>query len=251
MSADRDTGRERRHAARAARRRRRTRWLLVVPTVGLLLIVLGVVGLEAIHPQLDDPADRGMVVDAPPLAMEDQRQCLRVADADGLAGEIRDDVPSGGRISSPQVHGCPSAFDGLEVTFVGEAIGEVLRRDGGAWLQVNDDAYALEVGPMVGHREHAGFNTGLSVWLPDGLHESVETVGRPQQRGDVLLLRGTIEQSDPDDGGGITLRADDLEVLADGTRIEPPLHLTQAIVAAVLAVAAFGALIWDRAVRRR
>ncbi|MFW5933352.1 MAG: hypothetical protein ACOCT8_01335, partial [Actinomycetota bacterium] len=210
--------------------------------MSLALIVAGVTWLEALHPQLAPPQQRGMPVeDLPPLALEETRTCVRGTD-DDLADELRERFPRHGRVSSAQVHRCPGAFDGAEVTYVGEAIGELLPRDGGAWLQVNDDAYALEVGPLIGHREHAGFNTGLSVWLPDGLHERVESFGRSAHRGDVVELRGTIHRTDPADGGGLTLRADELEVRADGVAVAPPLHRIQAVVAAVLAVLAIAAM---------
>jgi hypothetical protein len=244
----RDRGTQHRPAP-GAPRRRRTRWLMVVPLLGLALIVAGVVALEAVHPQAEPSAELA-VDDIEPLAIEDDVSCIRLADGD-VDEDLRRSVPTGGRLSSEQVYGCPSAFDGLEVSFVGEAVGDVLRRRGGAWVQVNDDAYALLVGPVVGHREHEGFNSGLSVWLPDGLHERIETVGRPGVRGDVIDVRGILHQSDPDDGGGITLRAESLEVVADSVEVEPPFHALQAVVAAVLAVAALVATLWARRVRRR
>jgi hypothetical protein len=146
---------------------------------------------------------------------------------------------------------CPSAYDGMEVTYVGEVVGELLPRRGGAWAQVNDDDYALVTGPLVGHRERAGFNTGLSVWLEEPLADRITSPGRPALRGDVVLLRGTILRADPDDGGGITLRATELETLAPPLEIDPPLHVLQVVVAGVLSVLALIATVWARQVRRR
>jgi hypothetical protein len=119
------------------------------------------------------------------------------------------------------------------------------------WVHVNDDDYALEVGPMGAHREYRGFSSGLAVWLPDGLHEQIESVGLPGRRGDILLLEGVLHQADPDDGGGITLRADTLEVLVPPMEAPEPLHTLQAVLAALAAVAAGGALFWARRVQRR
>jgi len=229
-------------------RREHTRWLLVWPVVGLTLLVLGVIWLESAAPEVDVQDRR--VEGVPPLALTEDRGCLRRAD-DPVADDIRTSFPSGGRISSTQVYRCPSAFDGREVTYVGEAVGDLLVRDRGAWVQVNDDIYALEVGPLVGHRERDGFNTGMSVWLPDGLHEQVEGLGRPGQRGDVILVRGRLYQADPDDGGGITVRAEELEVLAEAITIEDPLHVPQLIVALVLAVLALASVLWARRSARR
>lgn len=230
------------------RRRGRTRWYLVTPLIGLAIIVAGVVWLESLAPEVDTVDRR--VEGVPPLAMPDERACTRQT-GEGVAEELRDAFPQAGRIASTQVHLCPRAFDGLTVTYVGEVIGEVLPRRGGAWVQVNDDIYALEVGPLVGHREQDGFNTGMSVWLPDGLHQQIEAAGRPGRRGDVILVRGTLHQADPDDGGGITVRAEELEVLAETIEIDDPLHVPQLIVAIVLAIAALATVAWSRRTARR
>lgn len=158
-----------------------------------------------------------------------------------------------GRVRSGEVVACPDEFDGRTVEFVGEAVGEVLERDGGAWLLVNDDAYALESGPLPAHDVFAGTNTGLSVWLPadvidlDGL-----VTGGPGRRGDILALHGRFLRADPADGGGMTLRASEAEVVVPAADVEPPFHGEQAIGAAVaVAVTAGLAGSWRLARRRR
>ena len=238
-----------------------TRRLLLGVVAVLILLVAGVVWLESLHPQLDPSGNA--VQGVPPLALDDEPTCRRFVDeapiddirerlaAQEAAERVADDLPPGGRVSSTQVYLCPSAYDGKQVTYVGEVVGEVLARRGGAWAQVNDDDYALLTGPVVGHRERAGFNTGLSVWLDGDLAERIEAPGRPALRGDVVLLRGTILRADPDDGGGITLRATELETLAGPLQLEPPLHTLQVIVAVVLTLLAIGASLWARQVRRR
>ena len=230
------------------RRRGPTRWLIVTPLVGLALVVGGVVALEASAPVVDPGDD--FVVDVPPLGLEDETECVRRTDDDG-ADDVREDFRDGERVSSTQVILCPAAFDGREVTYVGEVVGELLPRDGGVWAQVNDDAYALQIGPLVGHRERAGFNTGLAVWIPDGLHEDIEAPGRPGRRGDVIKVRGELLRTDPADGGGTTVRAEQLEVIADAVEVDDPLHVPQAIAAGVLTLGAAATLVWSRRVRRR
>ena len=239
--------REGRGARRPPRRRGPTRWLIVTPLVGLAVVIAGVVALEASAPVVD-PGDR-FEVEVPPLGLPDETSCLRRTDDDGAA-DVRDEFRSGDRVSSTQVHLCPAAFDEREVTYVGEVVGELLPREGGVWAQVNDDRYALDVGPLVGHRERAGFNTGLAVWLPDGLHEDIEAPGRPGRRGDVIKVRGELLRTDPDDGGGTTVRAVQLEVLADAVEIDEPLHVPQAIAAGLLMLGAAGTLVWSRRARR-
>lgn len=230
------------------RRRRPTRWLLVAAVAGVSLLLAGTEALVRLAPLEDRTELR--VEGVPPLGHDEEvRMCVR-RDDDQTAAQLREEFVPGGRISSAQVYACPAAYDRLEATFVGEAVGEILPRDSGGWLQVNDDDYALETGPVSFHRDLRGFNTGLSVWLPDHLHGRVDGLGRSGQRGTVLLLTGTLVRADVLDGGGITFRADDAEVLAPSVPVPQPLHVPQAVAAAVLAVLAAGALLWARHVRR-
>lgn len=229
-------------------RRGRTRWLMIVPLIGLALIITGIVALEAVAPAAE-PIERG-VQELPPLGVEDDRLCRRGVD-DQTVTEIRESFTPGERVTSSQVFRCPEAFDDLEVAFAGEVIGDVLQRPDGAWVQVNDDAYALETGPLIDHRQRSGYNTGMSVWLPTGLHERVGGVGNADQRGDVILVRGLLDRTDPDDGGGITVRADQIQILAPSAEIEAPFHTLQATIAGLLAALAMASVVWARRVARR
>lgn len=235
---------------REPRRRERTRYLLIGAVLGIAVIVVGAELLLRAMPLDEDRVNAMRVEGVPLLASTDVHTCVRRAD-DEISGDIRETLPPGGRVSSAQIYACPSAYDGLRVTFVGEPVGELLPRRGGVWAQVNDDDYALEVGPISGHRELRGFNSGLSVWLPDGLHEQISAVGRYGRRGDVLLLTGALHRADPQDGGGITLRADQLEVLAPSVEVPAPLHTLQLVVAGVLAAVAIGTVVWARRARLR
>ncbi len=88
-----------------------------------------------------------------------------------------------GRVTSGEVVTCPDAFDGQVVVYIGEVIGDVLHRDGGAWVLMNDDAYALEVGPLDSHGDFQGYNSGLSVWLEGELADLADEAGSPDRRG--------------------------------------------------------------------
>ncbi len=233
---------------RTKHRRRHTRWYLVATVCAMATIVLGVTELERRSPE--NPSELRPVEGVPPQADPEVRRCTRQA-ADPTIGDILDSFPPGGRVTSTQLVACPSAYDGRRVAFAGEVVGTLLRREGGAWAQVNDDDYALRVGPLVGRRDQAGFNTGIAVWLPDGLHERVGGMGHSSQRGDVILVEGAVRRADPEDGGGLTVRADHLEVLAAAVEIDTPFHLLQAVVAGILAAIAVATTLWARAVRRR
>lgn len=152
-----------------------------------------------------------------------------------------------GRTTSSEVIDCPDAFDRQVVTYVGEVVGDVLQRDGGAWLLVNDDAYALQVGPLQGHSEFAGTNSGLSVWLPDPLPEL--DPGRADRRGTVIRVDGVIQRTDPRDGGGLTLTAlssDATTIVAESQVIDRPFNRGQAVAAAVFSALAAAVVAMER-----
>lgn len=185
---------------------------------------------------------------------------LRVEAADVPPGEVllcedldsddQDDLPVPGRAFSGEVLACPAAFDGRLVTYAGEVVGDVLRRDGGSWVLANDDAYGLVSGPLGASGEPSGTNSGLSVWLPAPQDELVRTAGRADVRGDVILVTGRVFRADPDDGGGLTIRATDVEVIAEAVAVEAPVHWRQVWAAAALGAVAVLLALRDRRLRR-
>lgn len=230
------------------RDQRRTRWPILA--VGLLFVTLFALTsiLERSAPSL--PASAPAVAGLPDVVLDAPITCTRAierAQIDDLARELR----SEGRITSAMVFACPRLFDGRAVVYIGEVIGDVLVRDGGAWVQVNDDDYALEVGPFGAHRDQRGFNSGLAVWLPDGLHEQLGAPGRHGRRGDVISVSGVLRRADPADGGGITVRAAELEILAPAVTTEEPIHRDLALVATLAAAVALATTVWARVRRRR
>jgi hypothetical protein len=183
-------------------------------------------------------------IDAP--ASTDAPRCVREDPATVAA--VRAAIVPGARVTATQVQRCPAAHDGLEVRYAGEVIGDLVPRRGGVWARINDDAYALELGPLRGPGSHAGRNTGMAVWLPDGLHEGLGPPGRHGNRGDVVLVTGTVRRADPADGGGLTLRARSLEVLAASRPVDGAADATLesvAIAAVAIAVVAIAAA-WAR-----
>lgn len=115
-------------------------------------------------------------------------------------------------VSSALLYECPRLYDQRVVTYTGEVVGEVLLRQGHAWVQLNDDAYALTLGPIGSHAVSAGSNSGVSVSIPLEAAEAIENVGASERLGDRLTVRGVFYAGDPADGGGTGIRAD--EVLA-------------------------------------
>jgi hypothetical protein len=210
--------------------------LLLVPVAVLALVLAGLAALDRAAPRIGQDPALDVLAELPPVAVPDDPGCTRGGHDrdDDVPARIAAAVQPGQRVASGTVRSCPLAFDGMQVTYAGELVGDLLRRDGGAWALVNDDAYALEVGPLTAHRAYAGTNSGLTVWLPEQLLPRVSGLGRPGHRGDVVVLEGTVVRTDPDDGGGLTLRAIDLEVVAPAVAVDEPLHVPQLVAAVVL-----------------
>jgi hypothetical protein len=230
----------------AVPRRGRTRWALL----GSVLLLAGLAGitsaLDATAPRADRSAPA--VADLEPTVLEAPIPCRR-SDPDEVVAAIADRLRPG-RVTAAIVVACPRLFDGREVVHVGEVVGDVLRRDGGAWVTLNDDPYALELGPFGAHRERAGFNTGLAVHLPEGTHEDLGPAGRYGRRGAVLRVEGVLERADAADGGGLTIRARTVEVLAPAVDAPVPVDPTLAVAAAITAATAVVALLHARRRRR-
>lgn len=226
-----------------------SRWRLLRP-LAVTLVVIGLLagGVEGLRRSAPGGSLAGRTVEVEPLAVEGLPSCERILSPEALEAEAETEaqVEPGGRVASAQLIECPDAFDGQRVIYAGELIGNLLQRDGGAWVHVNDDAYALEVGPLSNHDALRGTNSGIAVWLPSRLTTRVSGVGGPERRGDIVHIEGVFERADPADGGGATIRADVLEVLRPSERLQDPLHVPQAVAAAVLAALAAGALIWER-----
>lgn len=212
-------------------------WLVaIVLAAGLVLAIRGV-RLSA--PTSDQDLAIPEAADVAELETTVER-CERTLPDEPVLPDT-DGVLTFGRVSSTAVVECPDIFDGQPVVYVGEVVGDILRRDGGAWVLVNDDDYALEAGPAASSGRLFGQNSGLSVWLPDPMVDQLTRAGGPGVRGDVIQVAGTIRRVDPADGGGLTLRARSLRVVAEAQAADTPLHRGQLVLALGL-VAIVGAL---------
>ena len=146
--------------------------------------------------------------------------------------------------SSSELVESPEEFDGDVISFTGEAIGEMMTRGDMAWLHLNDDAYRdrnVEEGAPLG-----GYNSGMAVWVPAELTETIATFGDHAHEGDIVRVTGTFNAACPEHGGDMDIHASSLEVVTPGHRVEDPVHPRKLVWAVALSILALGAFLADR-----
>ena len=193
----------------------------------------------------DDPAadPRTEVVCPEPVPREDV----------GRDGRALGPEPEPVAVTSTELYDCPASWEGRRVAYQGEAIGGVLTRDAGAWVQVNDDVYAGAAGPLPAHRDYRGGNSGIGVFVPQELAEEISAVGGPQQRGDRVAVEGRFHRVDADSGEVAVIRAERGEVVARGEPFVDERLPDRELAAALLGALALGLVAAERwlAWRRR
>lgn len=132
----------------------------------------------------------------------------------------------------------PAAFECTattcpEVTVTGELVGDYgTRRDGSAWVQLNDDLYVQN--PLREGGEPAGSNVAIGLRLDEELLVGLETPGRYQHRGPVVTVTGRFFHHDPERGGETYIDVADLTVIEPGRQLPLPSHWWSAALGGVL-----------------
>jgi hypothetical protein len=124
-------------------------------------------------------------------------------------------------------------WDGRIVGFVGEAIGEVMRRGTMAWIHLNDDAYGFaEAGAAA---TLTGANSGIAVWVDAADASLISVFGDFKHHGDLVEVTGTFNAACPLHGGDMDIHATSLRIVRTGYRTETLIRPSRMIAAAILA----------------
>lgn len=139
-------------------------------------------------------------------------------------------------VDSASLIECPDTFDRRTVQYRGEVVGALLPRGDRAWAQMNDDLYALSIGPLPEHRQSVGGNAGMAVNLPAGIAHAIASVGDGHHRGDILTVQGRFRSTTLDDGEGPSILATSFRDVVAGGPVSSPRSTRRMVVAALLAV---------------
>jgi hypothetical protein len=158
-------------------------------------------------------------------------------EADEMCPEaIADSAPV--EVTASDLIECPSSFDGVAVSYRGEAVRAVLDRGDRAWVHLNDDPYALQLGPLPEHRTAVGGNSGIPVSIPASSAANITHVGDARHRGDIIAVTGTFYRANPADGGGPSIEADTAEIVRRGRVTSRPVNNARTLTTSVICIAA-------------
>ena len=186
------------------------RWKVLA---GAGVLVLFIAGIVAATEALRYPHPTSAAATAPlprPEPASDPRDPIECEDPIPREGQVR--TSDGGedalrRVTSSELYDCPQTFDGSLVRYRGEVVGAVLRRNEGAWVHLNDDVYAGDIGPLPSHRDYRGGNAGVGVFISSELAGQITRVGGPRDRGDVVDVTARFHRVDAATGEVAILRA--------------------------------------------
>ena len=141
-----------------------------------------------------------------------------------------------------------NAWDGRAVNFMGEAIGEAMRRGGMCWVHLNDDAYMwenIEEGAKLG-----GYNSGQAIWVRAGLASKIRFFGDFLHEGDVVKVSGVFHAACREHGGDLDIHAVRLEIVRVGHPVVHHINLRR-LRQGVFMLFLTGLLLWMRIIARR
>lgn len=89
-------------------------------------------------------------------------------------------------------------YDGKTLTYQAEVVGDIMIRNNGAWLSLND-----------------GLNA-LGVWINKDLVKDIQYTGNYKAKGDILEVFGTFHRSCPEHGGDLDIHAQKVVKVSSG-----------------------------------
>ncbi len=105
-------------------------------------------------------------------------------------------------ISSTNLIEKASLYNGMTVSYGGEVVGDIMYRNGYAWIEIND-----------------GTNT-ISVYIPASEAKKIKYVGRYRVFGDTVQLTGAFHRACAEHGGDLDIHADTITVMEKGHTVE-------------------------------
>jgi len=123
----------------------------------------------------------------------------------------------------------PRAYDGREVLFEGEAIGDSMRRGDHAWVNVLDA------------------DAALGIYAPLAELDAIGVFGSSRAKGDIVLVSGIFHRACPDHGGDMDIHATSISVVRPGYATPHPVDTLKLVLVPIsIGLAAGLCIIWRK-----
>ncbi len=127
-------------------------------------------------------------------------------------------------LSSSELIQNAKQYDGKLVTYSGEVIGDVMLRESGAWVNINDG------------------DNALGVWMDASCAKAINYTGSYKARGDNLEVTGIFHRACLEHGGDLDIHAQAVLKLANGRMVKEAANLNKITLSLILLGALF--IIW-------
>jgi len=105
-------------------------------------------------------------------------------------------------ISSTELINSAKQYDGEEIDYKGEVIGDVMVRGRFAWINVNDGKNAI------------------GIWLPQPLVKEISYAGSYKAKGDIVEVKGKFNRACIEHGGDLDIHAVSLQIVQKGENVD-------------------------------
>lgn len=121
-------------------------------------------------------------------------------------------------------------YDGREITYSGEVIGDIMRRGDYAWINVSDG------------------DNAIGIWIPYTDAQKIRYTGSYAYKGDIIRVSGIFNRACAGHGGDFDIHSMNVEILQQGSETVRPADSLQIFMAAglLLISAALGVVIYKR-----
>jgi hypothetical protein len=123
---------------------------------------------------------------------------------------------SGGAVASSDLIDRAKDYDGQEVTYTGEVIGDIMRRGEYTWINVSDG------------------NNAVGIWVKSVDLADVSLAGRYNAHGDTVEVKGMFRRACAEHGGDFDIHAANIKVVQKGYATPHTLSPLKAVLACIL-----------------
>lgn len=134
-------------------------------------------------------------------------------------------LADGGEVTSSELLDKAGEYDGQEITYTGEVIGDVFTRGDYAWINVFDGSNAI------------------GVWAASGDIQSIDTIGSYTAHGETVRVKGIFNRACAEHGGDMDIHALSIEVIQEGYVVSHDVPVWKLIAGVILLAGATACVI--------